>query len=433
MNDSVQTATTHLLRRLNEVAHRMHKDVPAFENPNTLFADALDSMAMVEFLAVLAEDYGVTAGAIEECVGRRFGTVAELAASLHAAGWTLGRSCQTPSPAGDAATSGIAPLPTCWLAATAARLPHTIQSADSINEALGRPAGWLERHAGIEQRRVWADEDPLAAAAEAGQVCLEQAGWKAEDVEGLLVTSDAPPVLMGLAASLHHRLRLGANAVALDVGGACTGFLTALWTAQALLPQRQTILVLAVEAATRYLRLQPGPAGENAALFGDAAAAAVLSAEAPVREAVPLSPVILGADGSGADLLQVELAASGVEFRMRRVELASRAIEAMALSVRNLASRHEVELADLAGIVTHGGNGRLPGLLARKLGLPPDRVWSETSKTGNLGSASLPVAWALRQRQPQGPVIWTAVGAGLMWGAAMVGQQKKSGWNLPLA
>jgi 3-oxoacyl-[acyl-carrier-protein] synthase III len=68
----------------------------------------------------------------------------------------------------------------------------------------------------------------------------------------------------------------------------------------------------------------------------------------------------------------------------------------------------------------------LPGLLARKLGLPLDHVWSETSQTGNLGSASLPVAWALRQHRPHGPVIWTAVGAGLMWGATMVGEHGKA-------
>ncbi|HMC90424.1 MAG TPA: 3-oxoacyl-[acyl-carrier-protein] synthase III C-terminal domain-containing protein, partial [Gemmataceae bacterium] len=62
-----------------------------------------------------------------------------------------------------------------------------------------------------------------------------------------------------------------------------------------------------------------------------------------------------------------------------------------------------------------------PSLLARKLGLPPERVWSETETTGNLGSASLPVAWAARESRPPGPVICTAVGAGLTWGAAMLG------------
>ena len=80
-------------------------------------------------------------------------------------------------------------------------------------------------------------------------------------------------MLTGLAAALHHLLRLGQNTVALEIGGACTGFLSALWTAQALLQQIGVVLVMAVEAPTRYLHLEPGSMGENAALFGDAAAA----------------------------------------------------------------------------------------------------------------------------------------------------------------
>jgi hypothetical protein len=50
--------------------------------------------------------------------------------------------------------------------------------------------------------------------------------------------------------------------------------------------------------------------------------------------------------------------------------------------------------------------------------LPADRIWSQTASTGNLGSASLPVAWAARPKQ-KAPVIWCAIGAGLMWGTAV--------------
>ena len=65
-------------------------------------------------------------------------------------------------------------------------------------------------------------------------------------------------------------------------------------------------------------------------------------------------------------------------------------------------------------------NSTLPSVpLSGKSGLPPERVRSETAHTGNLGSASLPVAWAASSPAPQGPVIWTAVGAGLTWGAAL--------------
>ncbi len=62
----------------------------------------------------------------------------------------------------------------------------------------------------------------------------------------------------------------------------------------------------------------------------------------------------------------------------------------------------------------------MPRLLARQLELAPERVWSETAETGNPGSASLPVARAARG-PVRWPMVWTAVGVGVQWGAALLG------------
>ena len=165
-----------------------------------------------------------------------------------------------------------------WLAATAARLPVHRQPASEINPLLRRPPGWLEKHAGIEARCLWLDEDPLDAAADAAWDCLRQAGLAPTAVGALLVTSEAPPLLPGLAAALHTRLDLPSSVAALEIGGACTGFLMALWTASRLLADAAAVLVIAVEAPSRWLSLAPTPAGEAAALFGDGAAACLLTA-----------------------------------------------------------------------------------------------------------------------------------------------------------
>jgi 3-oxoacyl-[acyl-carrier-protein] synthase-3 len=298
-------------------------------------------------------------------------------------------------------------------------LPETVQPAAALDEALHRPAGWLERHAGIRQRRVWAEQDPLTAAAEAGREALASAGVLPEEVGALLVASEAPPQLLGLAAALHHRLGLRPEAAALEVGGACTGFLAAVRLAQGLLGRLGAVVVLAVEAPSRFLTVQPGPAGEAAALFGDAAAAAVLTGQTTRTGAVAMTEVLLGADGSAADLLRAEPAAPGcLQLLMEGQALASRAVRAMADLVREAAGRHGRAVAELAGLVAHGGNGRMPGLVARQLGLPAERVWSATPDAGNLGAAALPVAWALLEPKPRGPVVWTAAGAGLTWAAA---------------
>lgn len=218
--------------------------------------------------------------------------------------------------------------------------------------------------------------------------------------------------------SAHTRLGLPSGSAALEIGGACTGFLTALWTARHLLRETAAVLVIAVEAPSYWLALSPTPAGEAAALFGDAAAACLLTAQPTSTGALCLGDVILGTDGTAGPLLRVEMASDrGAELHMNGIAVAHRAVRAMADAVQQLCARHDLPVDQLAAVFAHGGNGRMPALLARRLSLPPARVCSETARTGNLGSASLPVAWAAHDPSVSPPVIWTAVGAGLQWGA----------------
>jgi 3-oxoacyl-[acyl-carrier-protein] synthase-3 len=420
----------HLLGRLRRVQADLGVGMVAPDNPSARFADVLDSMGLVEFLAVLAEDCGVTPAALEQCVQRRFGTVAEFAAALQAAGLEPRGQAEAPSsvpsrsPSPAPSETAPAALPNGWLASTVACLPDTIQPAAVLNAALHRPSRWLESHAGIHQRCIWADQDPLQAAVQAGRQCLDRAGLLVEEVGVVLVTSEAPPLLTGLAAALHHRLDLRPSTVALDVGGACTGFLAALWLGQAMLARVGIVLVICLEAPTRFLEIHPGPAGEAAALFGDGAAACLLCSQAAAKDAVPLAEVELGVDGKDGSLIQVACSpGSKWQLHLDGVPLATRAVRVMAQSVFDQVQRSGLVLSDLAAIVAHGGNGRLPALLARRLGLRSASVWSEPAVTGNLGSASLPVAWAAHSLASQAPVVWTAVGAGLTWGACLTGRR----------
>src|SRR5262245_13869481 len=137
MTDSLERLTAHLLSRLREVQQGLGAELAAA--PDLRFADALDSMGMAEFLTVLARDCRVTPTAIEECAGRHFRTVVELAQTMHAAG------IQPREPVVEAdnqpASMRAAEEAVCWLAAPAARLPDTVQHASAINGALQRPAG----------------------------------------------------------------------------------------------------------------------------------------------------------------------------------------------------------------------------------------------------------------------------------------------------
>lgn len=424
-SSSPKELTHHLLEHIRDVRRGLGVEAAVPDDGALRFADVLDSMAMVEFLLVLGQDLGVPPERIEEAVQHRFTTVADLAAALHHSGFGGMQEARTTIlkelPAANTATmSGTSKI--CWLVATAVQLPDAVQSAAEVNQRIQRPSGWLEERAGILQRRVWGEQDAVAAAARAGRACLEQAAIPAGDVGALLVTSEAPPLAVGLAAALHDELQLPADAVALEIGGACNGFLSCLWLVSKLQPIRPVTLVIAIEAHSRLLLLQPGPAGEAAALFGDAAAACLFRGRAATPQSMPLIDVSLGADGGARRLIQVNQPSDGwPALELQGKALSVRAIKAMGRAVRALAEKHDRRVEDLSAVAIHGGNGRFPALFARHLGILDERVLSQTSMTGNLGAASLPVAWAASPSRGSGPAIWTAVGAGLTWGAALFG------------
>lgn len=417
MNAHVDQLAEQLLTRLHEVQSSIGLE-PA-QGADTLLADAVDSMALVEFLALVAEDYGVTVETIEQTADRQYSTLRKLATDLWDAGYRP-TSNESPRPAGPQPGSVLLDKPACWLAAVSSCLPRRRQSAEEIDALLARPPGWLAEHAGIVSRCIWTEEDILAETSRAVRQCLDSVDVPMKGIEALLVTSEAPPMYPGCAAALHHHLGLPASCPAIEVGNACMGFLSAMWTAQHLLVQRDAVVIVSVEAPSRWLSLAPGPSGETAALLGDAASATLLTSRPTDPESVPLSEIVLRTDGSQQGLLEVTRCENDIVLSMDGGALATRALHALSQVLADLTAAAGIGMSDLTAVVMHAGNGRLPGILARQLGVPASRIHSLTSETGNLGSASLPVAWSAHPPTLE-PTAWLAVGPGLQWGGALSG------------
>jgi 3-oxoacyl-[acyl-carrier-protein] synthase-3 len=431
----------YLLNVLTGVLEDSGISDPGQLDPEVRFADVFDSMAMVEFLGIVAEDCGCAMGALEEAVGQRYSTVQDLAKAMYAAGIAPQEAVELPATsrtvgtlgsagarAGSSAARQLAQIARTevdesqlvYLAGSSVRLPRTIQRGEEMDAAVGRPVGWLERRAGILQRRIWGNEDPIEAAAGCATDALRSARVPREQLNGLIVVSEAPPMAIGLGAAIHDHIGLRSNIPCYEMGGACTGFLSAISLAKSILARGGSSLIVSVEAHSRLLPLEPGPYGESAALFGDGCAAVVLDGKATGERGVKLIDMATFVDGAAADLIRVQSRGVGTfGLEMEGVPLTEFALHALSAATRDIAAKHALPVAKLAAIVAHGGNGRMPAMLARLLHVPPAKVWSEVTMTGNLGSASVPVAWASNNLPGPGYVVWTSVGAGLVWGSAL--------------
>jgi 3-oxoacyl-[acyl-carrier-protein] synthase-3 len=157
----------------------------------------------------------------------------------------------------------------------------------------------------------------------------------------------------------------------------------------------------------------------TAAVFADGAGAALLTAtDSPGR----IGPIILGADGGGAEHIFVERGDNVV--RMRGHETFKEAVAWLSRSTLEAVEAAGLGLDDIDLFVYHQANGRILAAVGERLGLPADRVVDCIAQYGNTSAATLPLALDYSAREGRlrsgDRVLLGAFGAGFTWGATAV-------------
>jgi 3-oxoacyl-[acyl-carrier-protein] synthase-3 len=96
----------------------------------------------------------------------------------------------------------------------------------------------------------------------------------------------------------------------------------------------------------------------------------------------------------------------------------------MPQATTELLARHGYGIEDVDLMIMHQANLRINQAAQKALGLPDEKVFNNIQRYGNTTSATLPLAFhEARQegRAPQGALVaFTALGAGLHWGAVLM-------------
>ena len=325
----------------------------------------------------------------------------------------------TPDETVKRAAGGPAQLRGAAIASVGVSLPARIVANDEIAERLGVSADWIERRTGIRARRRAGDGDRLDAhAACAARDALDRAGVSAAEVDLVLVaTTTADEVLPNAAPLVAYALG-ATRAGAFDVGAACTGFLSAVAVACAQIEAGRASCVVVVGADFMSRIIDPDDRA-TAAVFGDGVGAVVLTA---IDEPSRVGPIVLGADGGGAEFIFVERLESLV--RMRGHETFREAVTWLAESTVRAVEMAGVELGEIDRFVYHQANSRILRAVGERLGLAPDRVVDCIGEYGNTSAATLPMALAFCEAEGRlhrgDQVLIAAFGAGFTWGATVV-------------
>jgi 3-oxoacyl-[acyl-carrier-protein] synthase-3 len=256
-------------------------------------------------------------------------------------------------------------------------------------------------------------------ACEAARNALRSAGT--DTVDGLVFATTTPERPCPAAApEIAYRIGQG-NIPAFDISAVCSGFLYALATAGSLITAGIANSVLVVASET-YSRIIDPTDRSTAVLFGDGAGA-VLLRSGPPDEPGALLAYDLGSDGAGADLIRIpgarEQATGERWFAMSGRKVYLQAIDRMANSALRVLKDCEWSPETLDLLVPHQANARIIEALAKRLGLPPERVFCELAQIGNTAAASIPLALAdavaTRRLEPGARTVLTTFGGGLSW------------------
>ncbi len=312
-------------------------------------------------------------------------------------------------------------------------LPARLVTNAQLEEQLGIPAAWIERVTGVRERRYVTTETTLSMGVAAAQMALADAGLHAGDLDAIICASSAPQQAIPCTAALLQRAISapdGASAC-FDVNATCLSFLFALQTAAHLVAAGVYHTVLLCSSEPASLSLNPAER-ESVALFGDAAAAAIITRSAASEEGT-IWHSLFETHSSGADLTQV-LGGGTLHhpndptttpemnlFRMCGPALFKQGLTLIEPFVDRFFSTLGWEREQVDAVVPHQASRHAIDVLTRRLGFHEKQVINALALRGNCVSASIPLTLAEAVHDGRirrgNRVVLLGTGAGLTLGA----------------
>jgi 3-oxoacyl-[acyl-carrier-protein] synthase-3 len=308
-------------------------------------------------------------------------------------------------------------------------LPPSVLTNADLATFLDTNDEWIISRTGIKERRI--SHVSLGELAYVSAMrALAAAGMDPADLDLIVMgTCSYDDQVPNQSSGLQ--VQLGAKkAASMDVNTACTSFLYSLSTATAMIRTGvvRNALVVGGEIITAYMDWSNRGV---AVLFGDGCAAVVL--EATDREEGLLAEK-LGCDSDARRTLVVEgmgcrYANQGrilgqTNWIFEGPEIFKRAVLGMSGACADVLAARHVTADDVDLVIPHQANLRIIEAVAKRAGVPMERVFVNVQRYGNMSAATVPVALveALEEGrvQPGSTLLMPAFGAGLTWCAHLV-------------
>jgi len=314
--------------------------------------------------------------------------------------------------------------------------PEKILTNADLEKIVETSDEWITTRTGIKERHIAAPGEAVSdMTAEAARRALADAGMDADELTHIFLYTVTPDYYTPSAACLVEE-KLGIKGkVVQDVNAACSGYIYGLEMARAVLalhPEAK-VLVAAAEVLTSRTNWADR---RTCVLFGDAAAAAVVSAGDPRPGDGRIVDVLLASDGSLGHLLTIKGGGSGHPYKlgdtvdedyflfMNGREVFKHAVRNMTTVCEELVAKNGLDIDAIDLFIPHQANLRIMEAVAKKLALPEEKVVSTIARFGNTSASTVGIALAETKAEgrltPGCRVLFGVFGGGFTWGSALV-------------
>jgi len=311
----------------------------------------------------------------------------------------------------------------------ASYIPDDILDNEMLSQMVDTNDEWITTRVGIKERHILRDPELGSSfmGIKAVEKLLAETGTKPEEVELLICATSNPDYRFPSTASvIAHNCGLR-NAYAYDIQAACAGFIVTMQAARAYI-QSGLYSKIVVVAAEKMSSMTDYEDRATCPLFGDAAAAVLVE---PTDEPVGVVDGIFHVDGSGLSHLVMKAGGSARPASLETVKnrehyvyqegrvVYRNAVVDMLTSTQDVMKRNNLSVEDVDWLVPHQANLRIIEAVAKRSGIPSEKVLVNIQDVGNTSAASIPLCLdEYRSRLKKGDkIVMTAFGAGFTWGA----------------
>lgn len=305
---------------------------------------------------------------------------------------------------------------------TGSAVPACRITNDDLSRLVDTNDEWITTRTGIRERPILTTESVTEIAVAAARNALENSGISPADLDYIICpTLGGDYMTPSLACVVQMELQ--ANCPAVDVNGACSGFLYALDVADGVFARGKARYVL-VLAAERLSRILDWSDRSTCVLFGDAAAAVVLEAGDALHylEVTARGNLCLASPFAPGSCPYTEPDTRKPGLLMKNREVYTFAVSTICSSLKKAAEETGIPMEETDYFFLHQANLRIIETARKKLGLPEEKFPVNIQKYGNTSSASIPLLldeWNRAGKLKKGQhLVLCAFGAGLTTGLA---------------